>query len=406
MKLALFFAKRYLFSKKSVNAINLISTISMVGVMVSSAALVSILSFYNGLEKIILTQFSEVVSDFRLEPSKGKTFDLNQKVLKKMKEDPLVSRFEPVIQEKVLVQRGNYQVIADLKGVSLNYLEGWKNDDASFLNEGFVLQEYGLNYAIVGAEIDQNLNIPYERSETQITLYSPRKERVNSLNPIEEFNVMNIYVSGVMGARDYLNNLVLVPLDFAQEFLDEPGFSAIEIEIHDEEKTSEFLKKWDKELGEEFNLLTKEDQNSTLYKVIKSEKWAIFAILTFTGIIAILNIIASLTMLVMDKRKDIAVLKGLGANSTLIRRIFFYQGMLISLIGSVVGLTLGFLLAFSQQKWGWLSFAQAENMIVEAYPVDIRATDFILVFLTIFLLSLFISNIASRLSLKSTHKLS
>src|SRR5690606_20550374 len=130
---------------------------------------------------------------------------------------------------------------------------------------------------------------------TQITLYSPRKERVNSLNPIEEFNVMNIYVSGVMGARDYLNNLVLVPLDFAQEFLDEPGFSAIEIEIHDEEKTSEFLKKWDKELGEEFSLLTKEDQNSTLYKVIKSEKWAIFAILTFTGIIAILNIIASLT---------------------------------------------------------------------------------------------------------------
>lgn len=405
MKLALFFAKRYLFSKKSVNAINIISAISMLGVMVSSAALVSILSFYNGLEKVILSQFSEVISELRLEPAKGKTFDLNQDNLTRLKNDPLIERFEPVLQEKILVQRGEFQVIADLKGVSVNYLEGWKKDSGIF-DEGFVLQQYGMNFAIVGADIDYNLKIPYERNETKLTLYSPKKERVNSLNPIEEFNVMNILVSGVLGSRDYLNSLILVPLHFAQEFLEETEYSAIEIDLKDEKQTSTFISKWNKELGNDFILLSREDQNSSLYKVIKSEKWAIFAILTFTGIIAILNIIASLTMLVIDKRKDIAVLKGLGANPTLIRRIFFYQGMLISLIGSIIGLSLGFLLAFSQEKWGWLRFSQAENLIVEAYPVDIRLTDFILVFVTIFILSLFISNVASRLSLKNTTRLS
>src|SRR5690606_19845886 len=150
----------------------------------------------------------------------------------------------------------------------------------------------------------------------------------------------------------------------------------------------------------------REQQNPTLYKIVRTEKWAVFVIIAFTGIIALFNIVGSLTMLVIDKKKDISVLMGLGASNSLIRRIFFYEGLLISLIGCVAGLVLGLLFCLSQQAFGWVRFGEGENLITEVYPVDIRYSDFVLVFLTVFVISALISLVSSLLSVKQTVRLS
>lgn len=408
-RLALFFAKRYLLSKKSINAINIISGISLVGVLVSSAALVSILSFYNGLEKLILGQFNSVISEIRIEPAQGKKINYSDEyhqLWNELKQDPRVVRFEETLEGQVLLRREDHQVVGHLKGVSNDYLEWWASDTVLY-NAAFTLYEQGKFYAVMGSKLDYELDIPYERAHSQVAVYSPRPGVVNAINPAEEFNVMNIEVSGVMGRHESLDESLLVPIEFARLLLDEhSAISAIEVDLKEDVSLSRFIAEWKPKLGDSVNLLSPEQQNSSLYRIIKSEKWAIFAILTFTGFIAILNIIASLTMLVIDKRKDIAVLKGIGASPVLIRRIFFYQGMLISLAGCLSGLLIGFLLAWTQQQWGWLRFSQTENLLVEAYPVDIRLTDFVLVFCTVFLVSLLIANVSSRLSLRQHMRLS
>lgn len=407
MKLAFYFAKRYFFSKKTINAINLIAGISVIGVMVSSASLIAILSFYNGLEKLILSMYSSVASEIRIEPVQGKVFDPTLfEDLQLLEQHPLIASYQPVLQEKVLLQYGENQFIAQLKGVEESYLLHRQSDTLLYHGE-FKLKENGLDYAVVGHGIDAALGLSLRDVQEPISVFSPRKGAINPLNPAEEFNVEYIAASGIMGGHDEIKDMFLVPLPFARDVLGEyEGVSAIEINTVSAQKTEELYKELKAHLGADFNVLSREEQNPTLYKIIRSEKWAIFAILTFTGFIAVLNIIGSLTMLVIDKRKDIAVLKGLGAEHRLISRIFFLEGMIISLIGSVSGLLIGLLVCLSQQHYGWLKFSQAENMIVDTYPVDIRLSDFVLVFLTVFSVSLLVSYLASRLSVRQNERLS
>ncbi len=407
MKLAFYFAKRYFFSKKSINAINIISAISMVGVMVSSASLIAILSFYNGLENLLLSMFSSVASEIRVEPARGKVFKLaDYPSLQKWSEDPKIASFEPVLQENVLLQYGENQVIAQLKGVEESFTQHWATDSILYHGD-FKIRENGLDYAVIGQGIDQALGVSVQNDQAPITLFSPRKGRVNSLNPAEEFNVQYISPSGIMGGHEEINDVMIAPLGFVRDVLSEyEGISAVEINVKDPKDVSTIYKSLQQTLGSELKILSREEQNPTLYKIIRSEKWAIFAILTFTGMIAVLNIIGSLTMLVIDKRKDIAVLKGMGAGSSLISRIFFMEGMMIALIGSVSGLIIGFLVSYSQLRFGWLKFSQSDQVIIETYPVDIRVMDFVLVFLTVFLVSMIISWMASRLSIRQQERLS
>lgn len=407
MKLAYYFAKRYFFSKKSINAIHIISGISMVGVLVSSASLIAILSFYNGLENLLLSMFSSVASEIRIEPAKGKVFQPESyEALVKWSQDDRIASFEPVLQEKVLLQYGDNQFIAQLKGVEETFTKTWETDSILY-NGDFKIREYGKDYAVIGQAVDRALQVSLVDKLEPITVFSPRKGAVNSLNPAEEFNVQYISPSGVMGGHDEINDLIIVPLSFARDVLGEyDGVSAIEINIKPHKDVKTVYKRLKEELSPELLVLSREEQNPTLYKIIRSEKWAIFAILTFTGFIAVLNIIGSLTMLVIDKRKDIAVLKGMGADNRLISRIFFIEGMMIALIGSISGLAIGFLISYSQQRYGWLKFSQADQVVVDTYPVDIRATDFVLVFLTVFVVSLLVSWLASRLSIRQTERLS
>ncbi|HZH54501.1 MAG TPA: FtsX-like permease family protein, partial [Sphingobacteriaceae bacterium] len=360
MKLAFYFAKRYFFSKKSIHAINIISGISVIGVLVSSAALITILSFYNGLEKLILSMYSSVAPELLVEPSRGKLFDPeSHDKLWEWADHPEVASFQPVLEEKVLVQYGNFRFIARLKGVGDRYLETWLADSMLFHGD-FVIRDQGRDLAVIGHAVDRSLGVSLMDQQAPLELFSPRKGVSVRANPAEEFNVQTIVASGVMGGHEEINDLMVVPMDFARDLFGEyVGISAIEINLKPGTKSSTIHQELKTALGPNLNVLNREEQNPTLYKIIRSEKWAIFAILTFTGFIAVLNIIGSLTMLVIDKRKDIAVLKGMGANDRLISRIFFLEGMMISMIGCVTGLLIGLAVSYSQERFGWLKFSQA-----------------------------------------------
>ncbi|SEL42527.1 FtsX-like permease family protein [Parapedobacter koreensis] len=405
MNIALYFAKRYLFSKKSVNAINIISGISVVGVLVSSASLIVILSFYNGLENLIFSMYSSFTPDLRIEAVQGKGFAMDSLTANTIKRQPGVATYREILQERVLLRYGEAQYIATIKGMTVdNALLAMD----TLLDDGhFVLKQGDEQYAVMGARVQGTLGVSLQDDARRIEVFSPRKGVVNSLNPAEEFTMRTIRPAGVLQYQQEFDDLLIVPMDFAREVLGEfEQVSAIEINVGQGLDIAIVQRALGASLGESFVVKNREQQNPTLYKIVRTEKWAVFLIIAFTGMIAIFNIVGSLTMLVIDKKKDISVLMGMGANHSLIRRIFFYEGLLISLIGCVAGLVLGLLFCFSQQVFGWIRFGEGENLVTDVYPVAIRIGDFLLVFLTVLAFSALISSVSSRLSVKQTVRLS
>ena len=405
MNTPLFIAKRYLFSKKSINAINIISGISTLGVLIGSAALIIILSVFNGFEKLILNMFSELSPELRIEPAKGKLFNFNSLDRDNIKNDPRVAYYAEVLQEKVLLRLGQNQFIATLRGVDRDPSKSDKLKGViEFGNDS--LQRGSEEFTVIGAAVHAYLGVSLEAKGDDISVYSPRKAAGNSLNPADEFTIRRIKPSGVMIAQPQFDDYFITSLPFAQEVLDEyDQLSAIEIDLKDGINISSFQKELSASLGENFVVKNLGEQNPTLYKILNSEKWAIFLILTFVLIIAILNIIGSLTMLVIDKQKDIVVLQSLGANQSFIKRIFFSEGMFISLIGCLIGLLLGLAFCLLQLKYGFIKMSGAD-LITDVYPVALKGMDFVLVFSTVFGISAIASFVSSRLSLKSGESLS
>lgn len=404
MNTAVFIAKRYLLSKKSVNAINVISSISMIGVLVASGALIVILSAYNGLENLVLSMYSSFTSELRIEPSEGKVFNANTDIFKKIKDDPRVLDYNSILQEKVLVKYRDYQYIATLKGVDADYGSGRVMD--SLLWDGsFLLQDGRLNYAILGAAVFSNLGISLNNIMTEIEIFSPNKNVTNALNPTDEFNMRSISPAGVFKTQQQLDDIILVPIDFAREVLSEyEEVSAVEINLRNQNNIMRVKRDLEDSLGDKYSVKTRTQQNPELYKLLNTEKWGVFFILAFVLVIAAFNIVGSLTMLVIDKQKDVSVLNSLGASRHLIKRIFFFEGMFISMIGCVGGLLLGSLFCFLQQRFGLVSMG-AESIITDVYPVAMRVTDFLLVFFTVLLVSGIASAISSRLSVKNMEQL-
>ncbi|PPL01737.1 FtsX-like permease family protein [Parapedobacter indicus] len=405
MNIALYFAKRYLRSKKTINAVNIISGISVVGVLVSSASLIVILSFYNGLENLIFSMYSSFTPELRIEPREGKGFAVDSVLADRLKKFPEVRAYREVLQERVLLRYGDAQYIATLKGTTADH--ALQSMDTLLQDGRFILHQGNIDYAVMGARVQGTLGISLQDESRRIEVFSPRKGVKPGINPAEEFTMRTIRPVGVLEYQQEFDDLLIVPLSFAREVLGEfSQVSAIEINLLPGSNTTAVQKQLAQQVGSGFVVKNREQQNPTLYKIVRTEKWAVFIIIAFTGIIAIFNIVGSLTMLVIDKKKDISVLMGLGAGNDLIRRIFFVEGLLISLTGCVAGLVLGFLFCLSQQTFGWIRFGEAENLVTDTYPVDIRATDFLLVFLTVFVVSALISLVSSRLSVKQTVRLS
>ena len=402
MKLPLLFAKRYLFSKKSVNAINIISSISMIGVLVSTTALVIVLSFYNGLERFILSQYSTFSPEFRIEPASGKVFSTKSESFMKLRSLSAITSYSEVLEDKILAEYNQQQFIGRIKGVEPNSLHHVANED--MLLEGKLEVEVdSTNYAILGTTVQANLQVPLQGDDNQIILHIPDKNApANSINPLDDIRSRVIKPSAVLGYQPGFEDLIIVPINFAKDLLNEhEQISAIELYGKNNNSTG-LQKEIQSLLGKDYLVKNREQQNPTLYKTVRSEKWIVFFIVTIIGIIAIFNIIGSLTMLVIDKKQDMVVLNSLGANNNLIQNIFFYQGILIALIGSVIGVFVGLVFCLLQEKFGFVT--TSEGSLFDAYPVDIRYMDLILIFMTVMIVSTLVSYMASRLNIRGINK--
>jgi len=405
MNLPFLFAKRYLFSKKSVNAINIISSISVIGVMVSSAALIILLSSFNGMEQLILSMYSKFAPELKIEPKTGKLFDPENIVLNNLKKDSNVLHYTEVLQEKVLLQYANRQFIANIKGVSPESLSK-KLGENIIVNGEYQLMRDSTVLAVLGASVQANLGIPMQNSDEKIQVYSPRKGVRNLSNPAEEFNIRSINPGGVLRYQQDFDNLIITPISFAKEVLGEyERVSSIEFYLKDGVDVNSFEQAVQKKIGPDYIVKNREKQNPTLYKNVRVERWVVFFILTLISVIAIFNIVGSLTMLVLDKQKDMTILKGLGGADNLIQRIFFYEGLMIAIIGCVLGLLIGGIFNYIQSVYGIIRVEDGANTIIDSYPMVSKWSDYILVFITVIGISGLVSYFSAKLSVRELNKL-
>jgi lipoprotein-releasing system permease protein len=381
------------------HAINIISGISMLGVLVGSAALIIILSVFNGFEKVILSLYSNFTPEIKIETRLGKTFDPNTPYFNALHKDARLFSYTQVLQEKALIKYGDKTLLGIVKGVSDDFLKN-KQLDSTVQNGSFTLKSGGQNYAVIGTTIQGSLGINVHDNLSPMQIFSPRRGEVNSADPLNEFVVKSINPSGVFAIQQEFDDIVVTPIEFARDLLDQPkAVSSIELNYKNGTDLTSVQSKIKDELGDKFTVKNRKEQNTELYKTLNYERWAVYMILTFVLIIAIFNIIGSLTMLVIDKRKDIAILSSLGANKQTIQRIFFFEGMMISLIGCVAGIALGLAFCLVQQHFGLIKMG-AQMSVIDAYPIDLVIGDFGLVFLTVCAISVIASGISARLSIK------
>ncbi len=381
------------------HAINIISGISMLGVFVGSAALIVILSVFNGFEKVILALYNKFTPELKIEPAQSKTFDPNTPYFKQLRNDPTIFSYTQALQEKALIRYGDRQFIGTVRGVSDDFLKN-KQLDSTIQNGSFTLKLNDMPYAVIGATVQNSLGVNIHDQLSSLQIYSPKKKEVSTVNPADNFVHQPINVSGIFSIQQDFDDIVVTPLSFARLLLDEPEeVSSIEINFKPGTRVANIQKQIEDKLGKKFMVKDRYQQNTELYKTLNYERWFTFLILTFVLIIAIFNIIGSLTMLVMDKRKDIAVLTSLGAGKPLIQGIFFFEGMMIAITGCVAGIIVGVIFCLLQQQFGMIKMG-GQLMVIDAYPVNMKFTDLVLVFLTVTGISVIASGISARLSVK------
>ncbi|WP_299579923.1 FtsX-like permease family protein [Mucilaginibacter sp.] len=399
MNTSIYIAKRYLFSRKKMHAINIISGISMLGVLIGSAALIIILSVFNGFEEVILSLYSNFTPEIKIEPRMGKTFNPNTVYFNTLRKDDKVFSFIEVLQEKVLVKYDGKPVIGSIKGVSAQFMKRG-NLDSIIQSGSFTLKRDGNNYAVIGSTVQSSLGVSIRDQFTPLEIYSPNRDAGTGANPLNAFTVRPIYPTGIFGLGQEFDDLIITPIDFARDLLNQPvNVSSLEINFKKGTNLKDEQDVIKDKIGHNFTVKNRSQQNAELYKTLNYERWFIFMILVFVLIIAIFNIIGSLTMLVMDKRKDIAILTSLGANKQLIQGIFFFEGMMISITGCIAGIFLGLIFCILQQRFGLVKMG-TDKSIIDAYPIALLLRDFILVFLTVVSISVIASGISARLSIK------
>lgn len=390
MKLPLFIGWRYLKSKKSHNVINIISGVSVAGVTIGTMALVVVLSVFNGFESLVVSLFNTFDPQLKVYPATGKTFDEDTFPWEEVSKIKGVTAQTAVIEEKVLLRYGTNQYLATLKGVGENY-ETWTGLN-NMISEGSLLLEFkGRPLAIPGQGVAYYLGLDLDNFERDIEVYAPRRTANLGLNPEQAFNRMDIHASGIFSVQqDFDSKYMIVPLSFAEEALGYSGeLSAVEMAIDGDKNLNKIQDLVQSVVGSNFIVKNRFQQQEMLYKIMRSEKWAIFMILGFILFIATFNVIGSLSMLILEKRKDIAILKSMGAGDKLIKRIFLVQGMLVSFGGALGGMILGAAICFVQQKFGLVKIStEGGSFLIDAYPVVMQTMDFVYVFIVVSIIGL------------------
>ncbi len=385
MKTAFYIARRYLISKKSVNVINIISGISIAGVTVGTFALIVILSVFNGLDTSIKTLFSSFDPDIKISAVKGKSFELKDGDFDALKSLNGIVSVTPVIEEDALLRYGDRQYFATVKGVPVNYSETSGLDTSCITSGRFLLEAKQVPYAVVGQGVAYYLSVGLNFTDP-VHIYTLKKGVNGRPTLANAFNHSTIYASGIFANQQEIDSkYMLVPFGYAQElFQMGTRISAVELGLKKGVSGESVQPEIRRIMGEKFVVKTQFEQHELFYRVMKSEKWAIFIILGFILVIASFNILGSLSMLIIDKRADIAILQSMGANQKLIRTIFLFEGWMISLCGAVFGLILGILICWIQIKYGILKIPGNEgSFIFSSYPVEIRIGDLAAIFLLV-----------------------
>jgi len=388
LNLPFFIARRYLISKKSHNIINLISGISMVGVAVGTAALIIVLSVFNGFESVVVSLFSVFDPDIKISVVEGKAFHNHEIDADKIRAIPGVIKYTEVVEENALLYYKKQQFLATIKGVDSLYQVNSPISDSLLVTGEMMLQKDSRDFAIPGYGIAYFLNLDMKAPDNLISVYIPK--RIGSITGLPQESFRSEYIRPIAifsVQQDFDDKYMLVPLRFARRLLDYTDeVTGIEIRLAKGADARNIQKLIASIAGPKFRIQNRFQQQEVLYKIMKSEKWAVFMILTFILIVASFNVIGSLTMLILDKRKDIGILRSLGARDATIKQIFFIEGLLISLSGAFTGLLLGFLVCVLQEKFGLIKLQGGGSFIISAYPVKMIATDFLYVFFTIVLI--------------------
>lgn len=393
MKFPFYIAKRYLFSKKSRNVINIITGISMITICIVTAALIILLSAFNGLEKTVISLFTSFDPDIKITAVEGKSFELSDSVFTEISNIPELKYLSKTIEESALLTANEKQHIGLVKGVDSVFLKMVRLD--TMLIEGSaVLEDENSYYAILGEGVASNLAINIYAPGQIITAYYPKRGKVNLFDP---FRKTSLSPSGIFYLQqEYNYKYVLVPLAVAETLFDyDNQFTALEVQVQDKKSISKVQKQLKTILGPDFYVKNQFQQHELMYKVMKAEKLAVFLIVTFVLIIASFNIIGALTMLVVEKRKDVMVLWSMGADFNTIKRIFILEGTLASVIGAISGIVIGVAVVLLQLKFEWVKLGNFEGAM--PYPVDLQIIDVFIAFFTV----LIIGFIASWLRMKS-----
>ena len=377
MHLPLFIARRYLFAKKSHNVINIISAISAVGMAIGTAALIIILSIYNGFDELVKSTLSNVEPDILITPAKGKVFIPNGETFDRIRQNPLIDEYDLILQENVFVDYDGHQGIAKAKGVDSAF-EAESPLAEHITNGEFSLHKGQLPQMVVGAGLAYKMGMnPAFLASAE--LYFPIRDRNFSLaNPAASIETVRMRPSGIFSVNQQIDDdLMIVPIEEMRKLLGyEKEVSGVEIRLAEGSTAKDIrsaIKHIQKELGPEFKVLDRFRQNPSLYKMMRYEKAAIFLILIFVIIIIALNIFGSITMLIIEKKDDIETYRSLGATDQMLRRTFTLEGWLISLLGLAAGLVIGIGFSLAQQNFGFIKMPG--SFLVNAYPVILQWQD-------------------------------
>ena len=381
-------ARRYLFSKKSTNAINIISGISVVGVAVATMALVVTLSVFNGFSDLVATLFTAFDPQLEVTPTKGKTAPADDPMLTEIRQLPEVSVATECVEDLALVVYRGRQAMVTIKGVDDNFDQLTHIREILYGDGSFELHAADLQYGIVGIRLAEQLGMGY-RFDEPLQVYAPRREgQVDILDPEDGFVQDELYSPGVLFAvmqAKYDKGYLLTSVDFARRIFDQQGMlSSLALRLKAGSDLEAVKSKIERIAGDRYTVRDRYEQQDDTFRIMKIEKLIAYIFLTFILLVACFNIIGSLSMLIIDKRDDVTTLRNLGASDHQITQIFLFEGRMISAMGAVIGIVVGLLLCWLQQTFGLIALgSSAGSFIIDAYPVSVHLSDVLLVFVTV-----------------------
>ncbi|MCH5683376.1 FtsX-like permease family protein [Niabella sp. W65] len=381
------FAWRYFKAKKSTNAINIISWICIVAMVVGTAALILVLSVFNGFEGLVKSLYASFYTDLKISPASGKTLTLSAGQLQQLRNIKGIRSFALVLEEKAILQNGENQAIVHLKGVDKNY------ETTTTVNRHIYSGKFGIGTTaqpllVLGVGIEGTLGIRAGSDVLPLTIYIPRKNNSEELNEMEDISSDTIHTAGsFMIQQDFDNKYAITDLRFLQNAmqLNPDEYSGVEIASNpeDADKVGEQLSGI---FGEGFKIQNRYQQNQSLYAIMNLERWIFYAVLCIILIVAAFNMVGALTMLVLEKRKDISVLNALGANERLVLKIFLSEGLLLAAIGGGIGMVIALVVVLLQQQFHLVPL-EGGSFLIDYFPVELKITDFILVATTVLAVS-------------------